>query len=253
MVQAGAVGARDVALVTGAAGDIGRALCAKLTRTGFSVVAWDVAPAPAGVEVTTWQTVDLSADELPGSLAGSLSTAGPLRGVFHVVGGSDPDELAQTDPALVPMDVFRRTVALNLCSAYAVLRATVGLMRASHGDRSYTFVSSINSLGGYGSPGYSAAKAGLHGMVRALAVPLGADGIRINAVALGSTRTANFARLADALGGRVDFERLGERTARGRILTPDEAAAAIAAVGVDNPALSGAVIVADAAQSIARR
>jgi NAD(P)-dependent dehydrogenase (short-subunit alcohol dehydrogenase family) len=241
-----------VALVTGAAGDIGRSLCHKLVARGFHVVGWDIVPAADGVPVTGWQTVDLSGDAVPTRAAGALAGLGPLTAVFHVVGGSDTAELAVEDLTKVPLDAFRRTIGLNLTSAFAVIQATVDEMRKAGGDRSYTLVSSTNALGGYRAPGYSAAKAGLHGMVRALAGPLGSDGIRINAVALGTTRTANFVRLAEELGRRADFGRIGARIPRGRVLSPDEAADSLISIGVDNPAVSGTVLVADAAQSLTR-
>jgi 3-oxoacyl-[acyl-carrier protein] reductase len=161
-------------------------------------------------------------------------------------------ELAEPDPARVPMDVIRRTVALNLFSAYGVLRATISQVRHAGGDRSYTFVSSANALGGYGAPGYSSAKAGLHGLVRSLAVPLGRDGVRVNAVALGTTRTANYTRIAAELGRIVDYAALGRRFPRGAVLEPTEAAQTLVSIGLDSPAVSGSVLIADAAQSIQR-
>jgi len=199
-----------------------------------------------------WDVLDLTVD-VPGASIERLSRLGPLSSVFHVVGGSDLDELGEPDPAKVSLEVFRRTVGLNLVSAYAIVRATVDLLRRTVGDRSFTFVSSTNSLGGYGAPGYSAAKAGLHGLTAALAVPLGQDGIRVNTVALGTTRTANYERLGTALGRKTDFERIGSLFPRGSVLSPAEAAIALMSVGLDNPAISGQVIVADAAQHRVRR
>jgi NAD(P)-dependent dehydrogenase (short-subunit alcohol dehydrogenase family) len=227
-------------------------LCRKLGTRGFRVVGWDVAPAVPDVPVAEWQTVDLSGDELPARAASALAGLGPLTAVFHVVGGSDAGELAAKDLTKVPLDAFRRTVDLNLISAYTVIQATIDEVRKADGDRSYTLVSSTNALGGYRAPGYSAAKAGLHGMVRALAGSLGSDGIRINAVALGTTETANYVRIAEELGRQVDFGRIGAKIPRGRVLSPDEAADSLISIGVDNPAVSGTVVVADAAQSLAR-
>jgi NAD(P)-dependent dehydrogenase (short-subunit alcohol dehydrogenase family) len=239
-----------VALVTGAAGDIGQALCHHLMKAELTVVGWDILAKPANASVIAWEQVDLSTDDVPSEIVRSLESIGELCAVFHVVGGSDVDELAEEDSATIPIEIFRRTVQLNLFSAYIVLRGTIGLMRKASGDRSYTFVSSINALGGYGAPAYSSSKAGLHGMVRALAVPLGRDSIRINAVALGTTRTANYARISAQLGRTADFDRLGSKVPRGRVLSPAEAATALAGVGICNPALSGVVVIADAGQSI---
>lgn len=246
------MGIRQVALVAGCSGDIGSAVCRRLASAGFVVVGWDLSEAPADLPLAQFQNIDLTAPDVPADVIGQLAAAGALRHVIHVVGGSDIDELRCADPARVPMPVFHRTVALNLFSAYAVVTATVDLLRGGHGDRSYTFTSSINAFGGYGMPGYSAAKAGLHGMVAALAKPLGADGIRINAVALGTTRTANYERLGRMMGKETDFDSIGSRAPRGSVLSPDEAAAALVAVGVANPAVSGEVVVADAGQHLAR-
>jgi NAD(P)-dependent dehydrogenase (short-subunit alcohol dehydrogenase family) len=237
-----------VALVVGAAGDIGRATCHRLRELGLLVAGWDIRPRPSDVDVSAWTVVDLADGEVSDALPGHLAELGPLRFVFHVVGGADSEEAGHRDPARVPMDAIRRTVGLNLLSAYGVVRATVPLLRTSSGDRSYTLVSSLNAYGGYGLPGYSGAKAGLHGLVRALAAPLGQDGIRINAVALGTTRTANFARVAMSAGHPADYARLGTHTPRGRVLEPAEAAAALVSIGVGNPAVSGAVIIADGGQ-----
>lgn len=241
-----------VALVTGAAGDIGRSLCALLEKRGCLVAAWDAAERPSDHPAEHWDVLDLTVD-VPAASIGRLSRLGSLGSVFHVVGGSDLDELREADPANVSLEVFQRTVTLNLVSAYVIVRATVDLMRRATGDRSFTFVSSTNALGGYGAPGYSAAKAGLHGLTAALAVPLGHDGIRINTVALGTTRTANYERLGTALGRKTDFERIGSLFPRGSVLSASEAAIALMSVGLENPAISGQVIVADAAQHRVRR
>jgi NAD(P)-dependent dehydrogenase (short-subunit alcohol dehydrogenase family) len=241
-----------VALVVGAAGDIGRATCHRLRALGLAVAGWDIQGRQPDVDLAAWTVVDLADGEVPDALPERLAELGPLRFVFHVVGGADLEEAGQPDPARVPMAAIRRTVSLNLLSAYGVVRATVPLLRTSSGDRSYTLVSSLNAYGGYGLPGYSGAKAGLHGLVRALAAPLGRDGIRINAVALGTTHTANFERVALSAGHPADFARLGRQLPRGRVLEPAEAAATLVSIGVDNPAVSGAVVIADGGQSVLR-
>ncbi|GAA1393180.1 SDR family NAD(P)-dependent oxidoreductase [Catellatospora coxensis] len=242
-----------VALVTGCSGDIGAAVCRRLHDDGYTVAGWDLAQPPADNALAWFSQVDLTAPEVPHDVVAGLAAVGPLRYVIHVVGGADVDELRCEDSALVPADVFRRVVAVNLFSAHTVLQATVGLMRESEGDRSYTFTSSTNAIGGYGAPGYSAAKAGLHGLVGALAGSLARGGIRINAVALGTTRTANYVRIGRLMGRETNFDSIGSRTLRGAVLSPDEAAAALVAIGIANPAISGEVVIADAGQHLARR
>jgi NAD(P)-dependent dehydrogenase (short-subunit alcohol dehydrogenase family) len=216
------------------------------------VAGWDIEQ-PVDGTVDTWSREDLAAGDVSAEAVRQLAPLGSIRHVFHLVGGADVDELSAPDMATIPLEVVRRVVAVNLFSAYAVIRATVGLLRMSSGvDRSFTLVSSTNALGGYGIPAYSAAKSGLHGLVHALAVPLAHDDIRINAVALGTTRTANYARLNRAMGRETDFDSIGTRTPRGRVLSPKEAATALVAVGVASTAISGQVIIADAAQHLRR-
>ncbi|MFI1990119.1 SDR family NAD(P)-dependent oxidoreductase [Actinoplanes sp. NPDC020271] len=241
-----------IALVTGAGGDIGKALCRRLQSAGLAVVGWDIASPPDDIDLLDWQVVDLSGDEVPTDAAERLVTAGRLKAIFHVVGGSDVEELSTKDLAKVPLSALRRSVGLNLFSAFSVIQATVDQLREADGDRSYTLVSSTNAYGGYRAPGYSAAKAALHGLVQALAAPLGADGIRINAVALGTTETENYRRIARELGREANFSRIGAKIPRGRVLSPDEAASALVAVGLDNPAVTGTITIADAAQSLVR-
>ncbi|WP_436536554.1 SDR family NAD(P)-dependent oxidoreductase [Actinoplanes sp. HUAS TT8] len=244
---------RGVILVTGAAGDIGQSVCRQAAERGLLVMGLDLRPCPDGLPVTGWQVADLSDGDAPDSLGEWAAGPGPLRYVVHVVGGSEVAELREPDLARIPMDVIRRTVGLNLFSAYAVLRATIQQVRQAEGDRGYTVVSSANALGGYGAPGYSSAKAGLHGLVAAMTVPLGRDGIRINAVAPGTTRTANFTRIADELGRDPNYDRIGELgLPRGQVLEASEVATAILSLALDNPAVSGTVVKADAGQTIMR-
>lgn len=240
------------ALVIGACGDIGRALTNALSCKGYSVIGWDIAERPDDSDVE-WGQVDICNDRLPtAALTAQLRSRGELAHVFHIVGGTDPEELKLADPACVPIEIADRTLRLNLLSAFTVLNVTLPIVRAASDDRSYTFVSSINALGGYGAAAYSAAKAGLHGLVKSLAPPLGAEGIRINAVALGTTATANLIRVSKAAGREVAIDKLGSLTPRGRVLSPEEAAAALIAIGVESTAVTGVSIVADAGQSILR-
>jgi 3-oxoacyl-[acyl-carrier protein] reductase len=113
-------------------------------------------------------------------------------------------------------------------------------------------VGSINAFGGYGAPGYSAAKAGLIGLAKALAAPLGADGIRINCVALGTVDTANLHRLAAERAQELDLTAVAARTPLRRVLTPQEVASALVSVALDWPGLTGSTIVLDNGQTLIR-
>jgi NAD(P)-dependent dehydrogenase (short-subunit alcohol dehydrogenase family) len=240
-------------LVTGASGDIGRHTVALLAGRGAEVITMDRAPLPSDMAVLVRQeiTVDLTDDP---NVARHLASE-DMPAVHHVIGiagGGDLDELSQHDPATESIDIFSRVVANNLHLAFMTVRNTVPLLRRQSGERSITLVGSINAYGGYSAPGYSAAKAGLSGLVAALATPLGADGIRINCLALGTVDTANLRYLAEARGLRHDLGVVAEKAPLRRVLTPDDVARSLSAMALDMPGLTGTTIVLDNGQTLIR-
>ncbi len=97
-------------------------------------------------------------------------------------------------------------------------------------------------------PAYSAAKAGLTGLMHGLVVPLGRDGIRVNVVAPGTIRTPRTERIWGHVDGH--FERLEAGTALGRLGTPEDVARAYLAVIALLTHVTGTVLVVDGGQSV---
>jgi len=92
---------------------------------------------------------------------------------------------------------------------------------------------------------YCAAKAGVAGLIRALAAELGSSGVTANAVSPGSTDTAILAASADVYGLTGAQEFAAQQPA-GRLLAPAEIAAVLAFLaGPDSSAMTGAVVSAD--------
>jgi 3-oxoacyl-[acyl-carrier protein] reductase len=118
------------------------------------------------------------------------------------------------------------------------------------GDRSVTFTSSWNALTGAGMPAYSAAKAGLIGLMHALTGPLGADGIRVNVVAPGTVVTPRTQRIWASDVGH--FERLADTTALGRLGAPVDIARTFVALATELTHVTGQVIVVDGGQMVKR-
>jgi 3-oxoacyl-[acyl-carrier protein] reductase len=168
-----------------------------------------------------------------------------------IAGGGDPEELAQEDPATEPLAVFSRVLENNLHTAFTTIRHSAPLLRGGGGDRSIVLVGSINAYGGYGAPGYSAAKAGLIGLVNALATPLGPEGIRINCLALGTVDTENVHSLAER-GLSLDLASVIASAPLRRILTPQDVAAALTAMTLDMSGLTGATVTLDNGQTLIR-
>jgi NAD(P)-dependent dehydrogenase (short-subunit alcohol dehydrogenase family) len=164
----------------------------------------------------------------------------------------DKDE--EPDPLNLNLDLFRKSVDRNLTGQYICIKHLVPLLQladvpglAGVPDRSITLVSSINSMGDFGYPAYSAAKAGLAGLTKSLAVPLGRLHIRINAVAFGTVQT-EYAEQAHT-GDAGHFDRLKELAALDRLSTSEEAAQVLVML-TKLSSVTGTIITADCGQAV---
>jgi NAD(P)-dependent dehydrogenase (short-subunit alcohol dehydrogenase family) len=242
-------------LVTGAAGAIGGATVRAFLAAGLPVAGFDRDPAVASVSDDPRYlglTVDVRDEHDVAGAVAEARTRGPLLHLVGVAGGALPEEpRTQDDPAALEPQLFRASLELNLTSQFTVLRAALPWLRESPGrDRSVTFVSSWNALTGAGMPAYSAAKAGLIGMMHALTTPLGAEGIRVNVVAPGTIRTPRTERIWAHDEGH--WERLEAATALGRLGTPDDVARAALALATQLTHVTGQVLVVDGGQMLKR-
>lgn len=242
---------RPVAVITGAAGAIGRATAAAFSDAGFLVVGLDRDPAVEDLAAIHGVQVDVTDDGQVGRVMRDLGRLGPLHHLVQIAGGALQEEPAtQDDPVGLTPEVFRRSVELNLTSSFVVLRAALPWFRRTKAstDRTVTLLSSWNALGSRGMPAYSAAKAGLIGMVHALARPLGAEGIRINTVAPGTIRTPRTERLW--AHDPDHFERLAAMAATGRVGVVDDVARTCLAVATELRHVCGQTLVVDGGQGI---
>ncbi|HET7457975.1 MAG TPA: SDR family oxidoreductase [Gemmatimonadaceae bacterium] len=241
-------------LVTGAAGAIGGATVRCFVEAGLHVIALDRDRAvldDAGPCVAAYHVDVADARGVADAIADACATR-VLRHVVGVAGGALPSEPAtRDDPASLSPEEFRASVDANLVTQYVVLHAALPwLRRATGADRSVTFTSSFNALAGWGMPAYSAAKAGLIGLMHALTASLGAEGIRVNVVAPGTVRTPRTERI---WRDDVDhFPRLAATTALGRLGTPDDVARAYLALATTLTHVTGQVLVVDGGQSTKR-
>ena len=201
-------------VVTGGAGGIGRACARQLLDGGAAVLLLDrdaaglVATATelgAGPQLTT----HVSALESPAEAARALSAAGrPVHGLIHMAGVFEPDPLDPDDRT-----VFDRAMAANLTNGY-----DLAVAYQVHGDTRGVGRIVFCSSGAYrrGAPGYvaySAAKAGIVGMTRALSRRF-APHTLVNAVAPNAIRTpmtsTAFNERGDAILATIPLGRFGE-------------------------------------------
>jgi NAD(P)-dependent dehydrogenase (short-subunit alcohol dehydrogenase family) len=249
----------QTAIVTGVSGDIGAETARLLLESGFTVIGLDKNPPGRGngflsaghyhhreIDITDEDSLREACAEIKKGLEGLDAFAAPSHAIL-IAGGVLPEEIDE-DPLDLNLDLFRRSVDLNLSAQYICIKHFVPLFEAATvADRSITMVSTINSIGDFGYPAYSAAKAGLAGLTKSLAVPLGRRGIRINSVALGTVRTGHTERLHAT--DPSHFSRREELAALGRFSTSAEAAQVLLSM-TQLSTVTGIVITADGGQAI---
>jgi acetoacetyl-CoA reductase/3-oxoacyl-[acyl-carrier protein] reductase len=205
-----------VAVVTGGAGAIGAAICARLLECGATVYCFDRHgfSAPEG---TVPVAVDVSdAADVAAAVAEVERASGRLDIVVHAAGITRDGRLWKTTA-----EDWELVLSTNLSSAFHVLHAAVPLMRRA-GSGAVVLISSINGeRGKVGLSAYSASKAGLNGLARTAARELGGFNIRVNAIAPGWVDTPMTAGVAAEVRDRARDE-----SALGRLGTPDDVARA---------------------------
>lgn len=235
-------------LITGASQGIGAAAARLLAREG-----WDAAlnyntsreaAEKLAVELTGLgvKAVPIQADvsvpeEAERLVREARFSLGGLDAVICNAGVALPQQLlTDTTP-----EQWRRLMAADLDGMFHVLKAAIpGLVRQKRG--AIVTVSSMWGLtGGSCEAPYSAAKAGVIGLTKALAKELGPSNIRVNCVAPGVIATDMNGHLTPE-----DLAALEEETPLGRIGTPEEAAQAIAFLASDRASfITGQVLRVD--------
>jgi len=260
--------ANRVALVTGAARGIGAATVAALAADGWRVVAVDrcaddtALPYPLGsraeldrVVANACATADsevvlaAEADTRDGEALttavklaedrwGGLDAAVAAAGV--IAGGVPAWQL--------PLDQQHAVLDVNMGGVLTLARVAVPAMLRRPEPRRGRFLAVASAAATRGMPmlaAYGAAKAGVAGFVRALAVELGGTGVTANAVSPGSTATPildETARLYDLPGARA----FAAQQPIGRLLRPAEVAAVLAFLaGEGASAMTGAIVPVD--------
>ena len=111
------------------------------------------------------------------------------------------------DIVAIDLETFDRTMAVNLRSAVLGLRACVPAMR-ERGGGAVVLTASVSAFGGEPDRWpYGAAKAGVVSLTRGMAIDLGRDGIRVNAVCPGPVRTAISAHIHEQDPERYEYYR----------------------------------------------
>ncbi len=236
-----------VVAVTGAAGGIGQELCRHFGGDGAVIAALDysetVTPFAEGLRAEGLRIesaiVDIGdADAVGSAFARLTAVLGPVDILINNAGRSRHPSLERTTP-----EGFRDDVNANLNGAYNCAYAVLPDMKARRSG-AIVNIGSVNGLAALGDAAYSAGKAGLISLTRALALEFGRYGIRANIVCPGTVRTP----LWDDRARRNPevLTQLERWYPLGRIVEPIEVARAVAFLASDAAsAVTGAVLPVD--------
>jgi NAD(P)-dependent dehydrogenase (short-subunit alcohol dehydrogenase family) len=234
-------GTPHVALITGAAGAIGRAVVSALARDGARVAAVDIEPGAGGAELLALRCDIADCDAIAAAVAdvttrwGSVDILVNTAGVFDTFGST-----LRIDPA-----AWDRDIRVMLSGPFYATRAVLPGMLA-HGWGRIVNVSSMSSRGAYKQASYGAAKEGLIGLTKTVALEFAAAGITANAVLPGLIDTPKVAHApADILREAV------AAIPAARLGTPEEVADLVAYLASDAAAyVNGAAVVMDGGTSL---
>jgi NAD(P)-dependent dehydrogenase (short-subunit alcohol dehydrogenase family) len=221
------------ALVTGASGGIGGAIAfalaaagARVSLAGRKAAALSALADGLGGHRGATAVFDVTDEKAVGEgVAAVRAAAGPIHILVNNAGTARSASFAQTDAAL-----WSQMLAVNLTGSYLVTRAVAGEMLTRRAGRIVNIASTAGLAGYPYVSAYVAAKHGLVGLTRALALEFGRQGVTVNAVCPGYTETpmleAAVANIA-AKTGRSDAEArrtLAASNPGGRLVTPEEVA-----------------------------
>ena len=230
-----------VAVVTGGASGIGAGTVRRLVRDGACVVladiqgdaaellAKDIGPKARAVRADVSSEADVAAAvDLAVSEFGRVDVMFANAGVFGAYGPIHTADMAAVDA----------TWAIDLRGVFLCMKHAARIMRPQGSGVIIATTSPAAVMGGVGNHAYSAAKAGIIGLMRSVAAELRPHGIRVNAVMPGAIVSAMTADLV--LGNATALDKVSELMARDaaghRPGLPEDLAAAVSYLASDDAA-----------------
>ncbi|MFD7656392.1 3-oxoacyl-ACP reductase FabG [Actinosynnema sp. NPDC059797] len=219
-----------VAIVTGAARGIGAAVATRLAQDGFAVAVLDLDEGSCAETVEEIRAAGGTALAVGADVSDSAAVEAAVRRVADELGA--PTVLVNNAGVLRDNLLFKMTdedwdvvMSVHLRGSFLMSRE-VQKHQTKAGWGRIVNLSSTSALGNRGQANYSAAKAGLQGFTKTLAIELGKFGITVNAIAPGFIATDMTAATAARMG--VDFEDFKKGAAAAipvnRVGTPEDIA-----------------------------
>ncbi len=199
--------ANKVIIVTGAAQGIGATLSRAFAAVGAKVLAVDLeenvstASAQGDGSIRTYRADVSRADEVQSMIEVCLSELGVPEVLINAAAISKPCPFKDMD-----LDGWKKIIDVNLTSVFICAKAVLPHMIEHHQGSIINFSSVVAHTGGETSAHYSAAKAGVEGLSRTLALELGPLGIRVNVLAPGMIDTRMLALMPEEQKKKIAFK-----------------------------------------------
>lgn len=166
-------------VVTGGGSGIGAAIAQAFAAQGDRVVVLDRVPGPGVIEVDVAQE-----DSVRSAFAGAREQVGTIDVLVNSAG-----LLTESPLEGMTLAMWTETIAVDLTGVFLCCREVVAPMRRQRWGRIINISSQLGIKGGVGLGHYSAAKAGVIGMTKALALEVSADNVLANCIAPGPIET----------------------------------------------------------------
>lgn len=184
-----------IAVVTGGAGDIGKAVVARLAKEAYQMVILDMNQETGQQTIADFAKRNVALDFHCVNLSDEAAVKTVFAAIFakqgrvdllvNVAGGSFYRHKFED----FPLDHWRTIIDANLTSTFLCCRAVTVPMKTQKAGVIINTSSDIAYSGGENRSAYAAAKAGILGLTRTLALELAPSGVRVNAVAPGRIET----------------------------------------------------------------
>ena len=224
-----------IAVVTGGAGGIGQAVAERFGKDEYKLVLIDLDDQAGQQLAGEWRRRGVEPSFFPADLTKEaavnatfekiITAHGRVDALVNVAGGS----LHRHQLENFSLAHWQAVIDANLTSTFLCCRAVVGLMKKQKSGAIVNISSDIGFSGDAGRSAYAAAKAGILGLTRSLALELATCGVRVNAVAPGRIATPRVrASYTD-----TEWEAAAKRIPIGHAGAPEDVAEAVAFLASD--------------------